>query len=429
MLKAINFLTNEKINTKKPLIVSVSGGVDSISLLHLLNFYNYNLVVVHFNHHVRRANEDEAKLVAEYAHKYQLPFHLFDIEIKGGNFQNEARILRHQHLKEIADQYKTPYILTAHHLDDLAETILMKLVRGSNLYGYAGIHQKTIVDKYYFLKPLLEYSKLDIINYAKNYNLNYLEDESNYLSHYTRNRIRLTIMPILKQENPKILNKLWDYHQLVSKSFNFIRSYATKFLNNDLTIDITKYLQEEELIQDEILAVILDKYGITSSLNLINDLKSLLYSKRPNISYNLDKKYLFVKSYDDAYITLNIEKEAFSIILKDQINILPNMKKLTFLGKNEFVPENIVKICYNKISLPLIARTRLEGDILQFPFGSKKLKDYFIDKKIARTLRDELIVITDSKGIILYVEDIYINNTLGNNKNLSFYIENNKQGE
>lgn len=429
MLKAINFITNQRITTKTPMVVSVSGGVDSISLLHLLKLYNYNCIVVHFNHHMRKGNDDEAKLVSDYANRYHYPFHLFDINVESGNFQNEARKLRHLHLKEIAVKYKTKYILTAHHLDDLAETIIMRLTRGSNLYGYAGIHPITDSDGFLFLRPLLEYSKQDIIKYANNYHLEYLDDESNYLSHYTRNRVRLNIMPILKQENPKVLDKFYDFHQIISRSFSFIRKYSYSKISDDLTIDINNFLKEETLIQDEIIAILLDNYKIESSFNLINDLKSLLKSKRPNLSYNLNNQYLFIKSYNEAYITLNTPKNSFEIALKKTENILPNMKKLTFLDDNESLSENAIKLCYNKITLPLIARTRKDGDVLEFDFGSKKLKDYFIDKKIPRNIRDEILIITDSKGVILYVDGIYLNNTLGNNNYLSFRIEETKQGE
>lgn len=421
MLKAINFLSNNNITKNKTIILSVSGGLDSMVLLHLLKSYDYKVVVVHFNHQTRLANDDEAKLVESISAKYNYPFYLFDINVLSGNFQANARKLRYDHLKKLATKYQTKYIATAHHLDDLAETVLMKITRGSNLYGYAGIHSIYKEGNFIYIKPLLEYSKQELKTYANLNKVKYLDDESNALDYYTRNRIRNTVIPILKQENSQFLNKIYDYHLQLKNSFTFIRNYANNFII-DNQVSINTFNQQEIIIKDEILAILLEPLNINLSLNLINDLKSVIDSPRPNLSYDLSEEYSFVKSYDLFYIIKKEVSKEFNIVLNKKINKLPNMKNITFLTDNGNIKGNIIKICYNKLSLPLVARTRQDGDIIKFTYGSKKLKDFLIDKKVPKHLRDSLIIIADNDNRILYVEDYYQNTTLGNKKELKFII-------
>lgn len=421
MLKAINFLASNDISNKQTIILSVSGGLDSMALLHLLKSYNYKVVVVHFNHQTRENNLKESLLVKELSDDYNYPFHLFDLDIKGGNFQATARELRYEHLRNIAKKYKTKYIATAHHLDDLAETVLMKITRGSNLYGYAGIHGIYEEKGFVYLKPLLSYSKKELKEYVLNNDVKYLEDESNYLDYYMRNRIRNTVIPILKQENANFLNKIYDYHSILKNSFDFIRKYANNYIV-DNKVNLSTFLEQDLIIQDEILVVLLEPLNINLSQNLLNDLRSLINSPRPNLSYDLSNNYLFIKSYDNLFVKEKIVNTNFRVTLDKEINTLPNMKNVTFLSDNKAIPKKSVKICYNKLSLPLIARTREDGDTIKFTYGSKKLKDFFIDKKVPKHLRDELIIITDNENNIIYVENYYINESLGKEKKLLFII-------
>ena len=141
MQKLIRQFKNEiDLDFSKKLIVSVSGGVDSMVLMDFLRRLNLNLVIVHFNHQVRGQSIDEANMVREYTEKYHLPFNYFKLDLNlNADFQNRARNLRRKHLEDVARRNNTPYILTAHHLDDLLETILIKITRGSSLDGYSEI--------------------------------------------------------------------------------------------------------------------------------------------------------------------------------------------------------------------------------------------------------------------------------------------------
>lgn len=422
MENELNLLKKYNIDKKTPLVVSVSGGVDSMVLLHILTKNKYNTIVVHFNHQTRKENDSEEQLVRETAKNYNLKFHVFKVLKSSGNFHEQARNFRIKKLEEIARKYNTSFILTAHHLDDLAETVLMKITRGSNLYGFSGIHEYVKINNFTFIRPLLDYSKKEIVSFAAKEKVNYLDDSSNFELHYTRNRIRHTILPILKQENPQVLNKFKDFQNSLTETYNFIRKYTAKFIDSNNIINTSALINEDLLIKREVLVMLLEKHQITFNKQTLDDLLKLIESDRPNLTYNLSNNYHFVKSYDTVYLTNKNLKEPFEVVLDKKVNLLPNMKKITFLTNVSHNSKINYKICYNNISLPLIARTRINGDVLMFSYGKKKLKDHLIDLKIPLTKRNELIVITDSNNTILWVENIYNNQTLGNKNELYFEI-------
>lgn len=418
----LDLLKKLNINKQTPLIVSVSGGVDSVVLLNLLIKNNYTPIVVHFNHHTRDNTLLEQQLVEKISKDNNLKLYVYNFHYKNKeNFQNEARNFRHSKLKKVAKLHNTKYILTAHHLDDLAETVLMKITRGSNLYGYAGIHDVLNKDNFIFLKPLLFYPKDEIVKYANLNNINYLTDDSNLDTTYLRNRYRHTILPIMKQENPNLLYQFKDYNNILTNTFNFIRKYSKAFIKDNI-INLKTLIKEDQVIINEVIIILLENYNIEFNKNLIKDLTNILLNNRPNLTYTLNNKYIFVKSYNKAYIENKQSNIKFTTTLNKEITKLPNMKKITFLNNVSDKTKNTHKLCYNEIRLPLIARTRLDGDLLQFNFGRKKLKDFLIDKKIPKLKRDKLVIITDSNNTILWVEGIYTNNTLGSLNEIYFEI-------
>ena len=172
------------LNPTSTYILAISGGVDSMVLFDLFLKHNYRCVVVHFNHQKRAESLEDHKLIEAQCALHNVPYHYIKLNIQQGNFQEIARNKRYLNLEAIADSYKTPYIVTAHHLDDLAETIIMKLIRGSNLLGYSGMQSATVMGTYTYLKPLLPYSRTSILSYQEKHHIAYLEDHTNLEDHY-----------------------------------------------------------------------------------------------------------------------------------------------------------------------------------------------------------------------------------------------------
>jgi len=420
----LSLLKKYNLNKSTPLIISLSGGVDSMVLATLLANNNYNLIIVHFNHNTRKSNLDDQNLVKNFAENNNLPFYIFSINIKKGNFQNEARKKRYEKLIEIAKKHETKYILTAHHLDDLAESVLMKISRGSSLNGYSGINEISYKDDCLHFKPLLYTSKAQIKLYALKNNVVYNEDETNFSNNYSRNRYRNNIIPVLKDENPSFLEKIRQFNEILITSSKFIRNTALKFYREK--INVAEFIKFDPAIQNEIISLHFEAKKIEFNIDILNTIKKILLSKTPNQEYNLKGGFIFVKSYNDAYITKKTAPEKFNFIIKDKSITLPNNDKITISTNKAILNPKSLKLCYNEMNLPLIIRSRTNGDTLNFSFGKKKLKDLLIDLKMPKTKRENLIILTDSSNTILWVSDVYLNKTLGNKNKLHFLWEKNE---
>lgn len=420
----IKMLQNEiKIPLKEKLIVSVSGGADSMFLLSILKDSGYKLEVVHFNHMLRDQSKIEADLVRTYCEQHHISFHYYLIEIGEGNFHHQAHHLRLHYLKDTAKITKAKYILTAHHLDDLLENILIKLTRGSNLLGYAGMQLNHTIKGLTFVKPLLYTSKEEILTYIKENNIPYLNDESNDLDFYMRNRYRHTIVPIMKQENPKLLNQAAQYHKQISLAFKFIRKTTIQTLNGGTTIDLNIYKSLDEVIQEDIIAYLIEKKNLNLSFDLIQKIKLLLLQDKPNLTYPLSSHYYVVKAYDQAFIKRINTPKNIKIQVSEGENKLANKDNFTFLTNSNTHTEDLEKLCYNKLAFPLWLRHRENGDKIAYKFGHKKLKDLLIDKKIPMEKRDALWVLTDNDNQILWVQDLYRNQMLGDKHCIYFQLK------
>ncbi len=424
MNRIVPLLKNElKISSKSTLILSVSGGVDSMVMLTLLLQGPYKIVVVHFNHLKRDASYIEKDLVENYCQKYEIPFHYYTISVKGGNFHHNAHQMRMFYLNEVATLYKTPYILTAHHLDDLFENVLIKLTRGSNLLGYAGMQMIHSDHQYTYVKPLLYTSKEKIIDYAETNKVPFLADESNEENNYLRNRYRHAVVPIMKQENEKLLDQIKLYHNQITNAFEFIRKTTKSLISEDMIIPLNQYKTYDEAIKDDMVAYMIEHHNLPLSNEIIQKIKKMLLSNKPNQVFKLNKDYALIKAYDKAYIKKMSLIKPIKIKVKEGDNDLLNMAIFTFSLKSDAITEDFIKLCYNKLAFPLWLRHREDGDLLSFEYGHKKLKKLLIDLKIPNEERRKLWVLTDTKNHILWVEKYYINQTLGDSNTLYFKYE------
>jgi bifunctional protein TilS/HprT len=424
MKHVIALLKNElKISTKFPLIVSVSGGMDSMALLSMLIQSTYEIIVVHFNHLKRDESIIEKDLVESYCKKNEIPFHYYTIKVTEGNFHHQAHLLRNHYLCEVARMYKTPYILTAHHLDDLFENILIKMTRGSNLLGYAGMQMIHSDDEFTYIKPLLYTEKKDIHHYVLSSNIPYLDDSSNEGNYYLRNRYRHAVVPVMKQENEHLLDQIKQYHHQVTAAFEFIRNTTKSKIKENMIIPIEEFRNWDEAIKDDSIAYLIEHYGLTLTTEIILKIKKMILSKRPNPSFKLNKDYAFIKTYKEAYIKSVKAVKQVKIEIKEGKNKILNMAIFTFLNKSSTNTADFNKLCYNKLAFPLILRHREDGDLLAYDYGHKKLKKLLIDHKVPMEERNQLWVLTDQNDLILWVEKYYLNQCLGNENNLYFKYE------
>lgn len=417
MENVYKFLLSEIKGYKKTVIAGISGGPDSMALLHLLqklrNEIDIKIICAHVNHNVREESEEEALYLQNYCHNNKIIFEMMKIDDYGDdNFENEARTKRYNFFEELIKKYEASYLMTAHHGDDLIETILMRLVRGSTLRGYAGFSK--IVDRgsYKILRPLIDVTKVDILNYNHKHHLKYAVDNSNSSDKYTRNRYRKYVLPFLKSEDSKVHEKFLKFSQTVLEYNEYMNSEMMKNITrvyNRSTLNVEKFLSLSKVMQDRIINHIMETI-YHDDLMLISDVHTslimkLMTSPKPNAYIYLPNNIRVIKSYQNlTFATAEEQKEDYKIELISYVN-LPNGKNLEIIEHSDDKSNFTCRLNSNELLLPLYVRNKQNGDRMEIKgmLGRKKIKDIFIDEKISANDRDNWPVVVDREGKIVWL--------------------------
>ena len=405
----------KEVPNNTSVIIATSGGPDSMVLLTLLlavkKEKNLKLVCAHVNHKLRKESDDEAKMVKKYCEKENIIFEYMIIDKYKGNTENYAREKRYEFFDKLIKKYASPYLLTAHHGDDLTETIMMRLIRGSSLKGYAGFSEVTEKEGYKIYRPLITKTKAELLNYAKENNIPYAIDQTNESDNYTRNRIRKYILPTLKKENKNVNLKFLEFSKIVSETEEYFEKVLVKkiekiYQNNKLNVEI--FLTEEPLIQKKLIHNILNNI-YKDKINLINDnhvnnFLSTVKNKKPNIQINLPNNKILKKAYNYVWIEENKNYEEYDYILKDKVT-LPNNHTIEIIDETTDHSNFVTKLNSKEIKLPIHIRSKKDGDklVLKGLNKQKKLKDIFIDEKIPVDKRNSWPVITDDNDEIIWL--------------------------
>lgn len=417
MEKVKKFL-DEILEDEITIVVGCSGGPDSMCLLDILlkyrKKYAISLVCAAVNHKLRPESDDEVAYIEEYCKNNDIIFEGMVIDNYGDdNFHNEARNIRYSFFENLVNKYGAKYLMTAHHGDDLIETVLMRIVRGSTVSGYSGFDMVVEKDGYYIVRPLVYVTKDEILSYDKKNKVKYFIDKSNFSSKYTRNRYRKEVLPFLKEEDENVHLKFIKYSNMLSMYDEYMEKcandYLKKVLTRDQAIDIKKFKDLELVIQYKIITNILKDF-YQDDLILISDvhtdlIRNLIYSNRSNSMVYLPNSVRAVKSYDKFYIESETEQiDNYEIELTDYAN-LPNGKNIKIVDKISENSNFYCRLNSSDITLPLRVRTRRLGDKMEVKGlgGSKKVKDIFIDAKVPMGKRDLWPVVVDSKDKIVWL--------------------------
>ena len=412
MKRELEFL-EENISDNSKVIIACSGGPDSMCLLNLLIKLKINknleLIIAHVNHKLRTVSDEEAKMVEDYAIQNNVIFELKELDYQNTKFsEDDAHRKRYEFFKSLIKKYQAQYLLTAHHGDDLIETILMRIARGSNLNGYIGIKRITQNEDYITLRPLLSTTKEEIIKYNESENIPYVIDESNDSLKYTRNRYRKNVLPFLKNEDEYIHLKYLKFSEELEEYDNFVNNYIKeKEFIVDNQIVINKITNESEFIKRKTIELIVksiqsnDYFNISD--NQMNELLKLIYNS--NKSIDLNNNYIGINEYGYLKIIKKQKKEYQEIILD---------KDLEFLGFNFYYncdegnsSNNCIYLNSSEVTLPLKLRTRCNGDKMQvLNLGTKKINDIFIDNKINKELRSNYPILVDAKNNIIWLPSL-----------------------
>ena len=381
-------------NRHKKILVAVSGGADSMSLLHFL--YNHQkdldiqLGIAHVNHKQRQESEHEEAYLHHWAEEHKVPFHYS--AFSGKFSENAARTFRYEFFKQVMKDYDYSALVTAHHADDQAETIFMRLLRGSRLRHLTGISAIRPFGTGQIIRPFLHLTKAQLpVTF-------HFEDRSNTSLAYLRNRIRLSYLPTLSQENPKIKEHLC----LLAEEIGLMEQ-ALGELTKDISItDLSVFQQQSDAVQLFLLQNYLDSFpDLQLSKGQFNQLISYL-RKNGSGKIPLKNGYELVKTQTSFLIR---KEEAISLsppcLLEFGKSVEFEDYTLTFSEFNDVSNTDAISIWSEA---PIVIRHRKEGDKIDLGSHHKKLRRLFIDNKILEKDRQKAIVgEQDGHIIFLYV--------------------------
>ncbi|MBI9040160.1 tRNA lysidine(34) synthetase TilS [Lutibacter sp.] len=413
--------TNLPFLKDKKLLIAISGGIDSVVLTHLLRKLHYSISLAHCNFSLRgkESNKDE-EFVKELGEKYNLPTYTIKFNTeefakeKGLSTQMAARELRYTWFEKILAENNLDYIITAHHKDDVIETFLINLTRGTGLDGLTGIPEVNGR----IVRPMLPFIRQEVLVYATKKKLIWREDGSNSSIKYFRNKIRHKIVPVLKELNPNLLETFYNTlenlkgsQQIIKDCIKNIEKKVISKKNNEIhfNIEILKNLGNPKIYLFELL----HNYGFTE-WNDIADLLDAQTGKKV-----LSKTHQLLKNRDVLVLTtINnlsaITPEEIHVTTKEintPIHLTFETVSIPISSTNMdhkafetiiFEKENEISLDLDKIQFPLTIRKWEQGDYF-YPIGlngKKKLSKYFKDEKYSLNDKENTWLLCSNNDIV-----------------------------
>lgn len=413
------------------LVAGISGGADSLCLLHLLceirKEWNLSLTAVHVNHGIRGEEAcEDAAYVQQIAEQWQVPFFLVERDVpriakEQGKTQEEiGRELRYEIFQQIAEEQHADRVVVAHHMDDQAETLLFHLIRGSGVQGLKGMLPKrgTIV------RPLLGFTRKEIENYLCQQDIAYRQDSTNDDISYARNYIRKQLIPEMQHINPKTSRHLAELASDVQRWCEYMEHQVEMVAHRLIQkgegekafLDIPLILKEEDVIQDEVLKCLVSRVlGSTKDVTRWHyaQMKALL-QKESGKKINLPMNYVVSREYSQLVVKPKQKEETFFYQECD----LPSVNIVKVNGQNSCIRMEVVDrwelpqeipqkdytkwFDYDKIKGGLVLRNPQEGDyfVLDKQGHRKKLSRYFIDEKIPAAERKEMLLLAEGNRVL-----------------------------
>jgi len=389
MINKIKQFIAEKNLCKKDdrILLAISGGADSVCLFFVLRELGYYFELAHCNFKLRgKESDDDEAFVRLLAKQHGVKIHVKNFETEKYSRENKisiqmaARDLRYNWFDELLSNNKLYYVATAHHKDDSIETFFINLIRGSGINGLTGIREKINL----IIRPLLNTSRNEIELFLRKKNQLFRNDSSNNDVKYLRNKIRLNLVPLLKEMNPNIKQIISDEISIlesVSKIFQeqveCKRKNLLKKKDGIYQIKIANLLKEDNL--EIYFFEILKLFNFKEVKQIIRSFNSQSGKKFISATHQLiiDREFIFISELEKAAAVIKIEKTDLEISHPLRLNF-------SISDGNKIVKNSkIAKLDFDKLSFPLILRKWSDGDKFK-PFGMqnfKKLSDFFVDEK------------------------------------------------
>lgn len=413
-----NLDTYNMVDDNHRVLVAVSGGPDSMALLHLfLRWDKTRIGVFHLNHGFRATASRDADLVRDFCEKAGIPVHICVYDVTGylkrtgESKQQGARHIRYKLLVDYAEKNGYHRIAFAHHGDDQAETVLMRILRGTGLHGLGGIPAVRGM----YIRPLISVYKDAIIRYCSTYGVPYVEDETNVQPIYFRNKIRHQLIPLLEKEyNPQIRAQLVQMAELVQGDEGELQKKVDKLCENHMqyngaqvVFDRNVFRNQSVAVQRRVLRALLFAYRGDLQRIGYTHIENWRQKLLENSTFEMHLPQVLVSATANSIFVGPFELEKW----KPGVLDIPGQLRLggfTILAEcfsRDELPErplNAEDFDGEELQFPLHIRPRRPGDRMQ-PFGStssKKVKDILINAQVPVQLRDYLPIITDQRQII-----------------------------
>lgn len=407
-----NFFKRHDIDRNSKILVGLSGGADSIVLIHTLKYMNINMVAAHCNFSLRGKESDmDENFVKRFCSEYgiELKVKKFNtIEYskeRGISIEMAARDLRYNWFADLKEKKGLDYIMVAHHADDSAETIFINITRGTGIRGLTGI--KDVNEN--ILRPFLKISKNEIIEYANKHHIGFRTDSTNNSDDYTRNKIRNHIIPILKEINPSLLETMDNMSKILRESeliFNYgINKISEEVVNkkdDEIFINIEKTLNTPApftFLYEYLKNYGFNKYQVKSILESSTSIPGKFFKSETHTLTKGRVNWIIYENIEDKFENIFIDKEGSYKIGKDTINIERFKRTEDFKISKD---AKIVTLDADKIEFPIQIRRWKKGDYF-CPIGmkrsKKKLSDFFVDMKFNTKQKQESLVLLSNNDI------------------------------
>jgi len=426
----------------RAVLAAVSGGPDSMAMLHMLKSLGdelgFPVIAAHVNHKLRGAEADaEAELVRRTAESWGVPCVVGEIDMPaylartGENAQAAARRLRYEFLRRAALERGAEAIATAHHADDQAETVLMRLMRGTGPGGLAGIAEQRKEESLELIRPLLRISKKEILQYCERNGVPYATDSSNLESRYFRNAVRLELLPLLERYNPAVRSSLARLAEIAAAEDDYLQRAAREAFaelvrpeGDGWAADRRGFCKLHLALQRRLIKLILNclsNRGIPVDFDRVEDILAAAVADAPTVSrMDLGGGAVWLREYDRMVFASAAEAakaKTFCHVVPfpdteievPEAGLVFRFQTLPAPDEGEFgADRRTAWFDLTELRFPLRVRSREKGDRME-PFGlggSKKVQDIFVDAKIPRSRRDRTPLLADGDGRILWIPGV-----------------------
>lgn len=390
-------------------LVAVSGGADSVALLHILHQLEYDCIAVHCNFHLRgEESMRDQHFVEALCYRLGIPLQVIDFDTeryateKKISIEMAARELRYRAFERIRNEQSAVAIAVAHHRDDSAETLLLNLIRGCGIKGLHGIRPKNG----YVIRPLLGIGRSEILQYLKEKGEQYVTDSTNLSCDYTRNKIRLELLPLMAQINPSIEQTIAETAERIAEAeeiYNQAIEQSVRRVSVNSVICITKLKQE--IAPQTVLHEILSPYHFNSAQ--VSDIIKNIDSESGR-RYR-SNRWEVIKDRDKLLITPIEERynDTTTLPREGEINTSYGLLKIRRGEFDGTIPKQreIATIDAKRVELPLTLRHTKSGDRFH-PFGmrgTKLVSDYLTDCKRSIIEKEQQLVVTDANDRIVWL--------------------------